>query len=156
MTARRWRLYLDGVARRHARASASRRAPTASSTPRSARALTSTGASPRGFFQGQIDEARIWNVARSGAQILADRDHTLTSGTGLIARYGLDEGTGTTTASSVAGAPAGTLTNGPTWTAGPPLTPGSVATPRRSSTRSTITPASPTTEPDADRQRHEP
>ena len=89
-------------------------------------AMTSTGAAA-GFFQGQVDEARIWNVARSATQILAQRDHYFTSGTGLIARYGLDEGTGTSAASSVAGAPAGALTNGPTWTAGPPLTPGSGA-----------------------------
>ena len=111
-------------ARRHAR-------PSAAFTPESdsiqhaalGTALTSTGASPPASSHGAIDEARIWNVARSGAQILADRDHDATRGTGLIARYGLNEGTGTTTASSVAGAPSGTLTR-PTWTAGPPLTAG--------------------------------
>ena len=86
-------------------------------------ALTSTGASPtRRLLPGVIDEARIWNVARTTAQILADRDHFLTTGTGLIARYGLDEGTGTTIASSIAGAPNGTLTNAPTWTVGQTLT----------------------------------
>ena len=105
--------------------------------------MTSTGAAA-GFFQGQVDEARIWNIARSGAQILADRDHTLVAGTGLIARYGFNEGTGTTTASSVAGAPSGALTGGPTWTVGPPLTAGVTNTaPVVDSV--TITPASPTT-----------
>ena len=54
----------------------SRRSSTASSTPRSARALNSTGgigSQTQGFFGGTLDEARIWNVARSAAQIL-DRE----------------------------------------------------------------------------------
>ncbi len=38
--------------------------------------------------------------------------------TGLIAAYGLDEGTGTTTADSSGNANNGTLTNGPAWTTG--------------------------------------
>ena len=36
-------------------------------------ALTSTGAAA-GFFQGSVDEVRIWNVARSTAQIQATED----------------------------------------------------------------------------------
>jgi len=69
-----------------------------------------------GFFAGVLDEARIWSVARSQVQIQADRYSELTSGTGLVARWGFGEGTGTTAADSV-GAPAsnGTLTNGPAW-----------------------------------------
>ena len=90
-----------------------------------------------------MDEVRIWNVARTATQIQNDRNHYLTSGTGLIARYGLDEGTGTTIASSIAGAPNGTLTNNPTWTAGQTLTAAGNAAPVVDSV--TITPASPTT-----------
>ena len=69
-----------------------------------------------GFFAGLMDEVRIWSFARSQAQIQADQYSELTSGAGLVARWGLSEGTGTTTADSV-GAPAsnGTLTNGPVW-----------------------------------------
>ena len=74
--------------------------------------MTSTGAT-QGFFDGVLDEVRIWNVARSQSQIQAARYQQLTSGTGLVARYGLNEGSGTSAASSVAGAPDGTLTNGP-------------------------------------------
>ena len=51
----------------------------ASSTPRSAPSLTSTGAREAAASSpGDIDEARIWNVARSAAQIAAEpvrRDH---------------------------------------------------------------------------------
>ena len=60
-------------------------------------------AATHGFFNGALDEVRVWNVARTRSQIQAARDRELTSGTGLIARYGLNEGTGTTASSSVAG-----------------------------------------------------
>ena len=36
--------------------------------------MTSTGAAA-GFFQGVVDEVRIWNVARSLAEIQADQEH---------------------------------------------------------------------------------
>jgi len=65
-----------------------------------------------GFFHGLIDEARIWNYARPAADILANVDVEITAAPGLLARYGLDEGTGTTTAGTneAGGAtPVGTL-----------------------------------------------
>ncbi len=74
----------------------------------------------QGFFAGVMDEARIWSVARTQAQILADMNNELTSGTNLIARWGMNEGTGTSIASSVGTFP-GTLTNGPLWVAGAPF-----------------------------------
>ncbi len=86
-----------------------------------ATAMTSAGAQA-GFFNGALDEVRIWNMARTQAQIAATMDNTLTGGTGLVARYALDEGTGTTTSSSIAGAPLGTLVNGPLWVVGAPIT----------------------------------
>ena len=65
-------------------------------------AMTSTGAAA-GFFQGVLDEVRIWNVARSASQIPASKNSELTSGSGLIGRWGLNEGTGSTAANSVGG-----------------------------------------------------
>lgn len=60
--------------------------------------LNSTGARA-GFFQGVIDEARIWNVARTGAQISNNKDVKIVSGqAGMLARFGFDEGTGTVAA----------------------------------------------------------
>lgn len=77
-------------------------------------AMNSSG-TREGTFLGLIDEVRVWNVARSEAQIAADKSVEITSGTGLLARYGFGEGNGTTTASSVAGAPGGTLSGSPVW-----------------------------------------
>ncbi len=74
-----------------------------------------------GFFQGLIDEVRIWNAARPAADILANKDVKIASGTpGLLGRYGFDEATGTTAAGiNAAGtaAPVGTLSGTvlPTW-----------------------------------------
>ena len=75
--------------------------------------MTSNGTAA-GFFAGVVDEARVWNVVRSGAQILASRDQELTSGSGLIGRWGLNEASGTTATNSVSGGVNGTLVGGPT------------------------------------------
>ena len=67
------------------------------------------------FFQGMMDEVRVWGVARTEAQIQSDMHQTLTgTETGLISYWQLNEGSGTVTADSIAGNN-GTLTNGPTW-----------------------------------------
>ena len=57
--------------------------------------LTSAGAS-NGLFQGAMDEVRIWNFARTQSAIRATVNSQLTTPqTGMIARWALDEGTGT-------------------------------------------------------------
>lgn len=84
-----------------------------------ASAMTSTG-SPSGYFQGSMDEARIWNVVRSQTEIISTINQKITSGTGLVARWGMDEGGGTTIVSSIGSFP-GTLTNGPVWAPGAPF-----------------------------------
>lgn len=73
--------------------------------------VNSTGARA-GFFHGLIDEARIWNYARSESEIAANMDVEIASATGLLGRYGFDEGTGTSAAGTNAAggaAPVGTL-----------------------------------------------
>lgn len=74
------------------------------------------------FFQGTIDDIRIWNVQRTSAQILSDADAMpITTGTAnLIRYYRFDEGTGTTT-SDDAGNGTGTLVNNPTWVSTTPV-----------------------------------
>src|SRR5207237_4005123 len=53
-------------------------------------ALNSTGVAA-GFFAGTLDEARVWNVARTAAQILSGKDVEIQTGTGLLGRWGLNE-----------------------------------------------------------------
>ncbi len=86
-------------------------------------AFTSTGVAA-GFFQGTIDEARVWNIARTGSQILGSKDAEITTATtGLLARYGLNENTGASANNSVgvAGAPVGTIVASPVWVSGAPF-----------------------------------
>ncbi len=80
-------------------------------------AMNSTGV-PLGSFAGVLDETRIWNIARTQAEIQSAKNSELTSGTGLIGRWGMNEGSGTTIIDSTAPAVNGTLTNGPIWIAG--------------------------------------
>ena len=120
-----WNLYINGNLDKTLTLSAAF-TPANTSTQHAAigSAITSSAATPpaaaAGFFQGRIDEARIWNVARTQAEIQANMNLELTSGTGLIGRWGLNEGTGVNAANSIGGSPAGTLTNTPTWVAGAP------------------------------------
>ncbi len=66
-------------------------------------------------FHGEIDEFRIWNVARPATDIAADYAHTIDPATpGLLAYYRLDEGQGATAADLTAGQD-GTLQNGAAW-----------------------------------------
>lgn len=120
-----WTLYLDGVSVGTATA-ATGALPRYDSIQHFGigTAMTSAGVA-EGAFAGRIDEVRVWSYARSAEQIAASKDYEIASAPGLIGRYGLNEGTGTTTANNAGtgGAPAGTLTNGPIWVDGAPLTP---------------------------------
>jgi len=87
-------------------------------------ALTSTGA-PGGFFNGKIDEVRIWNRPLSPSEVMTNMNSELTSGTGLLGRWGLNENGNITATNSISGSANGTLrsnnisthpTNGgPSW-----------------------------------------
>src|SRR3954463_4615998 len=111
-----WRLYLDGVLDRTLVVGSFSPESTSIQHAALGSALTSTGAAA-GFFAGSLDKTRIWNVSRTGAQIRTARDAQLTSGSGLLARWGLDEGSGTTAGDSV-GTIDGTLVGSPSWIAG--------------------------------------
>ncbi|GEP44389.1 Ig-like domain-containing protein [Brevifollis gellanilyticus] len=116
-----WKMYLNGVQVGSATAAAG-------ALPRYdsiqhfgiGAAMTSTGAR-EGAFAGTIDEVRVWNYARSGEEVAATKHLAIATAPGLVGRFGLNEGTGTTTSSS-AGVTVGSLTNGPLWTVGGPLT----------------------------------
>jgi Concanavalin A-like lectin/glucanases superfamily/Secretion system C-terminal sorting domain len=53
------------------------------------------------YFNGSIDEVRIWNVARTQAQIQASMNSAISSGTGLVAAYHFNQGTANGSNSSV-------------------------------------------------------
>jgi hypothetical protein len=51
---------------------------------------------PSGYLEGAMDEVRIWNYARTQADIQSTMMQEITAPTaGLVARWGLDEGAGT-------------------------------------------------------------
>jgi hypothetical protein len=73
-------------------------------------------ASPR-YFNGRIDEVRVWNVVRSEPDIRDAMHRTLTGNEpGLVAYYRCDHISGTTLADLTPNANTGTLINGPVWT----------------------------------------
>jgi hypothetical protein len=83
--------------------------------------INSTGTT-FGKFQGLLDEARIWNYERTEAQLRSTINTQITtSQSGLLARWGLNEGSGTTVNGSAGTAFTGTITGtGWNW-----ITPGS-------------------------------
>ena len=93
-----WRLYLDGQLDRELVVGAF--TPRSDSIQHAAigTALNSTGgvgSQPQGFFNGVLDESRIWNYARTPQQITRGRLLEIGLPTpGLLGRWGLNEGAG--------------------------------------------------------------
>jgi len=83
-------------------------------------AMNSTGAR-EGFFQGQMDEVRIWNSARDLSEIQSTLNSEVASAPGLVARYAMNETSGTTLISSAGTAIDGALANGVLRTTGAPF-----------------------------------
>jgi Concanavalin A-like lectin/glucanases superfamily/Pentaxin family len=68
------------------------------------------------LFQGQIDEVRVWNVARSAAEITASLNRPLTGNeSGLAAYYPMNEGSGSVTLDATGQGLTGTRFNGVFW-----------------------------------------
>jgi hypothetical protein len=114
-----WSLYLDGALEATAPAAFTPRsdalAPASIGT-----ALDSTG-TPLGFFDGEIDEVRVWSTARSSAEIADGLKREITTGTGLVARWGFSEAAGTTVSDPAHPAvAAGTVVDG-AWVDGYPF-----------------------------------
>ena len=87
-----WRLFVDG------RLDAER---TVSATPRGDSiqhfgigALFNSSGTPAGALHGAVDELRVWDHARSEAEIAASMRMALASGEGLVGRWALDEADG--------------------------------------------------------------
>ncbi|MEO8088246.1 MAG: LamG-like jellyroll fold domain-containing protein, partial [Bacteroidota bacterium] len=115
------RIFLDGNV--EASLTVNRIAQSASIQPVSiGSALNSTNVAS-GFFQGRIDEVRIWNVARTQAAIQATINTQLsTTQSGMVARWGLNEACGILVNDSSVSAANGTVTsNNWYWTTGAPF-----------------------------------
>lgn len=112
-----WRLYLNGNL--EAVLDAGGLVPRADSIQHAAlgSALDSTG-EPAGFFQGFLDEARIWSVARSQEQIRQSCNFEIASDTGLVGRWAMTENAGSTVTSTADNSVGGTLLNNPVWSDG--------------------------------------
>src|SRR3954464_7402942 len=99
-----WRLYVDGALQTTLAVGAF--TPRLDSIQHAAigTALNSTGGvgtQTQGFFNGAMDEARIWNYARSPQQIARGRRIEIpVPVAGLLGRWGLNDGTGTSAADS--------------------------------------------------------
>ncbi len=73
-----------------------------------------------GYLNGQLDEVRIWNTARTQAEIDTYKEWDVTGATGLLHYWKLNDGSGASTADSQ-GSGTGTLVNTPTWSATVPF-----------------------------------
>jgi hypothetical protein len=72
------------------------------------------------FFNGTIDEVRVWSVNRTAEQIKSNLFTTGANQTGLVAYYKMDEGSGTfLTNSTTTTGLTGNLINSPSWVASP-------------------------------------
>jgi hypothetical protein len=124
-----WRLYLDGVLETTVLVSGTGGpfTPRFDSIQHAAigSALNSTGGvgtNPQGFFNGAIDEVRVWNRALSHAEIKTNINQQIISAANLAARWGLNEGGGTTINDSTADPVGGNLVGtNYVWTAGAPF-----------------------------------
>lgn len=108
-----FKLYLDGSV--ETTLTINRGAQSASIQPASIGSALNSTSVASGFFQGRIDEARIWNVARTQAAIQATINTQLsTPQSGMVARWGLNEACGTSVKDSSASVANGTVT-GSNW-----------------------------------------
>jgi len=81
----------------------SQRMPAGGGMLATVRTMLTIGGNPRGaYFNGAIDEFRMWNIARSQADIMATMGTKLVGNEdGLVGYWKFDDGTGTTAKDSV-------------------------------------------------------
>ncbi len=98
-----WKLYLDGelVGTRETVPGAMPRYD--SNHAFAIGAAMNTSSQRAGSFFGAIDEVRIWNYTRTAEEIAGSKHASVPSAPGLVARFGLDEGTGEQITSSSGG-----------------------------------------------------
>jgi hypothetical protein len=70
------------------------------------------------YYLGQIDDVRIYDYARSQANIITDMNNYQPRPASPVAWWKLDETSGTSAANTASAGNPGTLTGGPTWVTG--------------------------------------
>ncbi|NQW99417.1 metallophosphoesterase [bacterium] len=115
-----WRIYLNGSL--EAATDTGGRGPRSDAVQHTAlgTALDSAGI-PDGGFLGLIDEVRVWNTARTPAELRNGLNVGIPSAPGLVARHGMGESSGNFISSTAGGLVQGTLINGVFRTAGAPF-----------------------------------
>ena len=84
-------------------------------------ALNSSGVAA-GYFAGALDEARIWNYARTPAQILSGKDREIATASGLVGRWSFNECCGQALDSSGHSQNGTMFGSSWTWVSGAPMT----------------------------------
>jgi len=112
-----WRLYLNGNL--EGTRSADGLTPRFDSIQHAsiATAMNSNGLG-EGAFGGFMDEVRIWNVSRPHAEIRQSLNSEIATAGGLVARWAMNEGGGSTITSTADGSLAGAFGGLPVWTTG--------------------------------------
>ncbi|MFZ4582785.1 MAG: LamG domain-containing protein, partial [Paludibacter sp.] len=67
------------------------------------------------YFNGKIDEVRLWNTTRTEAEIKANMYKEIGTHANLKGYYKMSDGSGTTLTDNSGNNNTGTLTNGPSW-----------------------------------------
>ena len=117
----KWQLFLDGQLEAELVVN---QPPAAAADPHVSigSSLDVDGARAAGFFNGAIDEVRIWDRALTLTEIQAQINAQVTGAPNLVARWGLNEGSGTTVFDSIAIPATGTIVgSGFTWTSNAPF-----------------------------------
>jgi hypothetical protein len=115
-----WRLYVNGQLDGQLTVN---RPPRADSIQHAAigTAMNSTGVAS-GYFNGVIDEVRIWSIARAAQDIIANMNVEIVSAPNLLGRWGLNEGSGNVATDSSGRGVNGTIVGtGWSWVAGAPF-----------------------------------
>ncbi len=115
-----WNLYINGNLELNSTVA---RLPQSASIQHAAlgTAMTSTGV-PAGYFAGVMDEARIWNYARTMQQIRDSINAQINSNpAGLTGRWAMNDSTGVTLAGTGSSGINGTRVNAPLSVAGAPF-----------------------------------
>lgn len=115
-----WTLYLNGI--EEATVSTEGEVPENISIQHAGLGTAMNSAGVReGYFHGQMDEVRIWNTARDISEIQASMNAQVPTAPGLIARYSMDETSGSTILSTAGTNVTGSMVNGVFRTAGAPF-----------------------------------